>query len=608
MKKILILASNPRRDLNLDREIRDLKDVVESSRNRDLFEVEDALAVRCEDLQELLLQHQPDIVHFCGHGGGKSGLVLEDSQGHERWVQTDALRDLFRLFSSKVRCVLLNACYSEEQAGEIVNHVDYVIGMDQAIRDDAAIAFSKGFYRALGYGCSIEEAYEFGCNAIQLEITSHSTVRSGTTALVRKAEVVNTVATTIIPEHVKPILKKRAGTLRSNHWESDAKRSISPKRKEEILEELAQDLVTPPQGLLSTPMPQRRGIPLLLVGSIFVGLLPVLGIFGYLKWLKSPSAQPVSVSTNQIEPQTRTALPPIVPSDSRPEQLLKKAQEFATQRQWREAIAYLEAIPSSSPLAGEAKDYLLSWSEPILKSAQEDYEIGELDKALEKVGKIPENSSYHEQAKDAIVAWSKEKQNSDKITEALKVLDIQTPRQLITTIKSPGLQKQLEQKIQNSEAEVLTKAQGFHDSGNLDKALELAKKIAESSPLYPEAQGMIAGWNEKTDPGNGTEPGSGTDLDYGWLSDRLVTDADLTGKSALELDVLRNLLFAKYGLRFKDPELQKEFESQPWYQPTDISAEAVYEKLSAQERQNVQLICTFQKERNLSRNKNLSCG
>ena len=60
-------------------------------------------------------------------------------------------------------------------------------------------------------------------------------MRSGTTELVRKAEVVNTVATTIIPEHVKPILKKRAGTLRSDGWEGDAKRSISPKRKEEIL-------------------------------------------------------------------------------------------------------------------------------------------------------------------------------------------------------------------------------------------------------------------------------------------------------------------------------------------------------------------------------------
>ena len=62
--KILILASNPRRDLNLDREIRDLKAVIEKSRNRQDFEVEDALAVRVGDLQDLFLKHQPQIVHF----------------------------------------------------------------------------------------------------------------------------------------------------------------------------------------------------------------------------------------------------------------------------------------------------------------------------------------------------------------------------------------------------------------------------------------------------------------------------------------------------------------------------------------------------------------
>lgn len=57
--KILILASNPRKDLNLDREIRDLTDVIEKSRNRQEFEVESALAVRVGELQDLLFKHRP---------------------------------------------------------------------------------------------------------------------------------------------------------------------------------------------------------------------------------------------------------------------------------------------------------------------------------------------------------------------------------------------------------------------------------------------------------------------------------------------------------------------------------------------------------------------
>jgi len=208
--KILILASNPRKDLNLDREIRDLRGVIEQSRNRQQFEVEDALAVRVGDLQDLLFRHRPQVVHFCGHGSGQQGLVFEGNDGGEQWVRADALSDLFRLFASNVGCVLLNACYSEEQANAIVNHIDYVIGMNQEIRDDAAIAFSKGFYRALGYECSIEQAYEFGKNAIQLEISGSSKMRSTATEVARKAEVVDAIQHTAIPEHLKPILKTKS--------------------------------------------------------------------------------------------------------------------------------------------------------------------------------------------------------------------------------------------------------------------------------------------------------------------------------------------------------------------------------------------------------------
>ncbi|MFB2836609.1 CHAT domain-containing protein [Floridanema evergladense] len=223
--KILILASNPRKDLNLDREIRDLKRAIENSRHREEFEVVDELAVRVEDLQELLHKHRPQIVHFCGHGGGEQGLVFESDMGREQLVETDALSGLFRLFSSSVECVLLNACYSEEQAGAIVDHINYVIGMNQEIRDDAAIAFSKGFYRALGYACSIEQSYEFGCNAIQLEISGSSLVRSAVSEAERKLGVANTVTKTLIPEHLKPILKTKPSIINNNQTLSQEKRA-----------------------------------------------------------------------------------------------------------------------------------------------------------------------------------------------------------------------------------------------------------------------------------------------------------------------------------------------------------------------------------------------
>ena len=201
--KILILAANPHKDLNLDREIRDLRGVIQQSRKQEEFEVIDALAVRVQDLQELFLRHKPQIVHFCGHGNGEKGLVFENDKGGEQ-VDTAALTELLRLScnAQPIECVVLNACYSESQAEEFSEYIDYVIGMRQEIKDEAAIAFSIGFYRALGYGRPIQECYDYGCNAIQF-------IQSGlnVTEVRRKLGIVDTSDSAIIFEYLKPILK-----------------------------------------------------------------------------------------------------------------------------------------------------------------------------------------------------------------------------------------------------------------------------------------------------------------------------------------------------------------------------------------------------------------
>ncbi|MBE9033471.1 AAA-like domain-containing protein, partial [filamentous cyanobacterium LEGE 11480] len=74
----------------------------------------------------------------------------------------------FKQFPS-IECVVLNACYSEVQAKAIVKHIPHVIGMNQAVGDQAAIEFATGFYDGLGYGRSYPAAYELGVSAIDLE-------------------------------------------------------------------------------------------------------------------------------------------------------------------------------------------------------------------------------------------------------------------------------------------------------------------------------------------------------------------------------------------------------------------------------------------------------
>ncbi|MDF5718691.1 MAG: pentapeptide repeat-containing protein [Rhizonema sp. NSF051] len=184
IKTILILASNPKTtpSLRLNEEVREIEAGLRRAKKRELFNIRQRQAVRVPDVYEALLDLKPQFVHFIGHGSGENGLVLEDETGNERLVTTVALANLFKLFANDIECVVLNACYSEVQAQALAEHIPYVVGMNKAIADQAAIKFATGFYSAIASGESVEFAYKLGCNVIQLEG---------------------------IAEHLTPVLKKR---------------------------------------------------------------------------------------------------------------------------------------------------------------------------------------------------------------------------------------------------------------------------------------------------------------------------------------------------------------------------------------------------------------
>lgn len=185
-KTILLLTANPKgtTPLRLDKEMREIDAGLQRAKHREQFVLEQKWAVRPKDIQRSMLDSEPQIVHFSGHGTGDEGLVFEDEAGIAKLVDGEALAGLFELFADRVECVVLNGCYSEVQAEAIARHVNYVIGMNKAIGDQAAIEFAVGFYDALGAGRPIEFAHKFGCAAIRL---------AG------------------IPEQLTPVLKKKPG-------------------------------------------------------------------------------------------------------------------------------------------------------------------------------------------------------------------------------------------------------------------------------------------------------------------------------------------------------------------------------------------------------------
>ncbi|HEX8091168.1 MAG TPA: CHAT domain-containing protein [Blastocatellia bacterium] len=171
MIKVLFLTANPTDStrLRLDAEFRAIDEKLRQSQFRDIFELKHQPAVRVSDLQDHFLRHDPDIVHFSGHGSDNSEIILEDDSGRSQAVPVRALSSLFAALKENIRCVVLNACYSEQQAQAIAQHIECVVGMSQEISDSAAINFATAFYRALAYGKNVKTSFELGCTQIDLD-------------------------------------------------------------------------------------------------------------------------------------------------------------------------------------------------------------------------------------------------------------------------------------------------------------------------------------------------------------------------------------------------------------------------------------------------------
>ncbi|MFN0204239.1 MAG: CHAT domain-containing protein [Bacteroidia bacterium] len=190
-QKILFLASNSNSigRLRLEREFLEINyRFQELLENFELKQGGDNVTTRT--IQDFLLNENPHILHFAGHGtatatkeveeGGliieeekEGGLVLKTPSGEDRIVETDVLEDLFDILTSednsKLQIIVLNACFSKEQASVLCKHVPYVIGMKKEIGDLAAIEFSIGFYRGIAAGKSVETSFKLARNQMRLQ-------------------------------------------------------------------------------------------------------------------------------------------------------------------------------------------------------------------------------------------------------------------------------------------------------------------------------------------------------------------------------------------------------------------------------------------------------
>jgi hypothetical protein len=128
MIRILFLGANPADTprLALERELRSIDDKLQRGRFRDQYALDVALAVRRTELIERIQRHEPTILHFSGHGSESGELLFETEGGKAAPANSEGISEVFRVLAPLVglRCVVLNACFSDLQARAIAEHVE----------------------------------------------------------------------------------------------------------------------------------------------------------------------------------------------------------------------------------------------------------------------------------------------------------------------------------------------------------------------------------------------------------------------------------------------------------------------------------------------------
>jgi hypothetical protein len=165
--KVLFLAANgvDAQRLRLDEEARDIEDKI-SRVDRQAVALVTKGAVRAEDLQCLLNEHRPDILHFSGHGAEDAAIDFVSNGSRSAPVFADAFSQVLSASPAPIRVVVLNACYSDSLAKTLLPRIPVLIGMRTQIGDPAALAFSCGFYGALASRLPVQKAFEQGCAEI----------------------------------------------------------------------------------------------------------------------------------------------------------------------------------------------------------------------------------------------------------------------------------------------------------------------------------------------------------------------------------------------------------------------------------------------------------
>lgn len=166
-RRLLIVASNPinTAQLRIDEEIREIYSALKHNNTYLIFP---ALATKANELDQILLEINPEILHVTAHVSLAGEFYFEDMRGQSVPINGRDFVNLIKMFSS-IKIALINTCYAEEIAYLLSEYVPYVISFAGAVTDLTSISFAKSFYKAFASRGDVQFAFDFAtttCNLV----------------------------------------------------------------------------------------------------------------------------------------------------------------------------------------------------------------------------------------------------------------------------------------------------------------------------------------------------------------------------------------------------------------------------------------------------------
>ena len=154
--------------LKLEKEAREIHGSIQKSLKRDSISFETRWATRVTDLLQFINEVNPTILHFSGHGTSDGKLVFQDNNDKPKLLSMDTLVELINASSDNLRLVVLNNCFSSIISEKIIDNIEASIGMNNSIGDEAAIVFASQLYSSIGFGLSLEKAFQQAIVSLKL--------------------------------------------------------------------------------------------------------------------------------------------------------------------------------------------------------------------------------------------------------------------------------------------------------------------------------------------------------------------------------------------------------------------------------------------------------